>query len=224
MKRLRLSPAPAVIASCAVTVAAIKWFSSPWLVCPGIAFATMLLLGSDLIQERLQKWIEGNSMRITAAPAGLWLLYVIYAAGMGIVTIAGALTMAVYLSVPFLVLGFWSKAEPLVILCLWLPMELGIIRPILIVSAPGGDAHYAFAQLLAIDAGIVAFAVWNRTPDIGYRFEYGRDLIRDGLINFCLFAVIAIPLGFAIGFIRYSFALRKLYAAVPVFAGIFLFT
>jgi hypothetical protein len=143
---------------------------------------------------------------------------------MGIATLRGALTMAVYLSLPFIVFARWPKAEPLMILWIWLPLELGIVRQILVTHAPGADLHYAFAQLLAIDAGIVAFIVWNRTPGVGYRFEWDRMLIRIGLENFLMFAVIAIPLGFAIHFIHYSFTLRKLYTAVPVFAGIFLFT
>jgi hypothetical protein len=89
---------------------------------------------------------------------------------------------------------------------------------------PGPDLHYAFAQLLAIDAGLVAFIVWNGTPNVGFRFEVDRTYIRAGLASFVMFAVIAIPLGFAIDFIHYSFTLKKLYSAIPVFAGIFLFT
>jgi membrane protease YdiL (CAAX protease family) len=118
----------------------------------------------------------------------------------------------------------WRRVEPLIILWIWLPLEFGIIRKILITHTAGPDLHYALAQLLAIDAGILAFVIWNQTPNVGYRFEYQRAFVAAGLVNFCIFAVIAIPLGFAIHFIHYSFTLRKLYGAVPVFAGIFLFT
>jgi membrane protease YdiL (CAAX protease family) len=78
--------------------------------------------------------------------------------------------------------------------------------------------------LLAINAGIVAFIVWNRTPNVGYRFEFDRTILRAGIANFFMFAIIAIPLGLSIDFIHYSFTLKKLYAGIPVFAGIFLFT
>jgi membrane protease YdiL (CAAX protease family) len=112
----------------------------------------------------------------------------------------------------------------LVILWIWLPLELGIVRQILVTHTRGPDLHYAFAQLLAIDAGIVAFIVWNGTPNTGYRFELDRSIVRAGIANFLMFAVIAIPLGFAISFIHYSFTVQKLYTAVAVFAGIFFFT
>ena len=132
--------------------------------------------------------------------------------------------MALYLAVPFVALTLTPKLEPAVILWLWLPVELGILRAILITRQPGTDLHYIFAQLLAIDAGIIAFVVWNRTPKIGYRLEADRTIAASGFVHFALFAVIAIPLGLAIGFIRYSFAASKLYAAPLLFLGIFFFT
>jgi membrane protease YdiL (CAAX protease family) len=230
--RKRLSTNASAIVSFVLTAAAVIWFAvggqplsqALLLICPGFAFAGMLLLGSDFVQERAQESVKRTPIVIAAVPAALWILYLAYAAGMGIVTPTAMLTMAVYLSVPFLVFAISSQAEPLVILWLWLPLELGIVRQILISHSPGADLHYAFAQLLAIDAGIVAFVIWNRTPGVGYRFEVDRELVRTGLVNFFKFAVIAIPLGFAIHFIHYNFVFRKLYSAVPVFAGIFLFT
>jgi membrane protease YdiL (CAAX protease family) len=231
MTRHRLSAFCALIAGLIATAVAIFWFSRTLplgsallVVFPGIAFTIMLLLGSDRILERFQDRTRKHPAIIALAPAALWVLYLAYASGMGIATTRGALTMAVYLSIPFIVFARWPKAEPLMILWIWLPMELGIIRQILVTRTPGADLHYALAQLLGINAGIVAFIVWNRTPNVGYRFEWDRMFIRVGLENFLIFAVIAIPLGFAIHFIHYSFALRKLYAAAPVFAGIFLFT
>ena len=232
MDRYRLSSEVALIAGLAVTAAAVIWFAGAGrplaqallFVCPGLAFTGMLLLGSDHILERWQKSVTAEPVRIALVPVFLWGLYVIFAAGMGIATPAALATMAVYLSIPFLAFAVWPKAEPLVILWIWLPLELGLVRRILITHTPGTDLHYPFAQLLAIDAGIVAFIIWNRTPNVGYRFEFDRTFLRAGLANFFMFAVIAIPLGFAIDFIHYSFTLQKLYRAIPVFAGIFLFT
>jgi membrane protease YdiL (CAAX protease family) len=194
------------------------------MVCPGAAFTVMLLLGSDSIIERLRNWFRRYPVRIVGVPVALWAIYLIYAAGMGILTPLAMLVIAVYLALPFAVLSNWSSAEPLIILWIWLPLEFGIIRQILTTHRAGLDVHYALAQLLAIDAGIVAFVIWNQTPNVGYRFEYQRAFLRAGLVNFCIFAAIAIPLGFAIHFIHFSFTLRKLYSGVPVFAGIFLFT
>jgi membrane protease YdiL (CAAX protease family) len=195
-----------------------------FVVCPGLAFTAMLWLGSDSVLERIEKWVHFQPARITIVPAALWLLYLAYAAGMKIADARSALIMAAYLALPFLALSFTAKVEPLAILSLWLPLEFGIIRNVLVTRTTGTDLHYVFAQLVAIDAGIIAFAVWNRTPSIGYRFEADQRILSSGLINFLLFALIAIPLGLTIGFIRYSFAASKLYTAPLVFIGIFLFT
>jgi CAAX protease family protein len=195
-----------------------------FIACPGAAFTGMLLLGSNRVLENLKLWIHEKPARVALVPATLWLLYLVYAAGMGIVDGRAALAIAIYLSFPFLAFSLSSKFEPLVILWLWLPLEFGIIRDLLMTPRAGVGAHYVFGELLAFDVGIVAFAVWNKTPAIGYRFEADGKIMANGFIQFLLFAAIAIPLGLAIGFIRYSFTASKLYAAPLGFLGIFFFT
>ena len=192
--------------------------------CPGFALTVMLWLGSGSTIEELAEWVHARPERIALAPAGLWLLYMAYAAATETAGVGSALTMAAYLAAPFLAMSFTARAEPLVILWLWLPLELGVIRGVLITSTTGLDLHYVLAQLLALDAGVIAFAVWNRTPSIGYRFETDQKILSSGLTHFLVFAAIAIPLGSAIGFIQYSFTTSKLYTAPLLFIGIFLFT
>ena len=196
---------------------------------PGIAFTMMLMLGSDGVAERLQIWFDRRPPRIVIAPAGLWALYVSYSIGARVADARIALLMAIYLAVPFLVLSINRKRkspswpEPVAILWIWLPIELGLIRRVLMASQ-SLDLHYVFAQILAINAGIIAFAVWKQTPNIGYRFEWDRRIMRTGIVNFVVFAIIAIPLGMAIKFIQFNFYSTKLLEAPAVFAGVFLFT
>jgi hypothetical protein len=138
--------------------------------------------------------------------------------------------MAVYLSVPFLLLSRHrgtaqaTLLDATAILCIWLPIELGIARKILISAAPNNDFHYAFAQGLAVIMGLIAFAAWRGFPGIGYRFEFDRKKLSSALISFFSFAAIAIPLGFAIHFIRNAFEPSKLAIAPAAFLGIYLFT
>src|SRR5438094_9339789 len=189
---------------------------------PGFALTVMLWLGSDSTIEDLAEWVHARPERIALAPAGLWLLYMAYAAATETAGVGSALTMAAYLAAPFLAMSFTARAEPLVILWLWLPLELGVIRGVLITSTTGLDFEYVLAQVLALDAGVIAFAVWNRTPSIGYRFETDQKILSNALIHFVLLAAIAIPLGLTIGFIQYSFATAKLYASPMLFIDIFL--
>jgi uncharacterized protein len=229
MKPRRLAPVEALIIGCVITAGACIWFRSAFIVCPGVAFTIMLVMGSGQVLERLQGCIDRRPSRVILAPAVLWILYVVYAAGTGIADLAGAAVMAAYLGMPFLILQphrrpklrIWR--EPAAILWIWLPIEAGLIRRVLITNQDA-DLHYTLAQLLAIDAGIVAFAVWNRMPNIGYRFEWDRAIVRAGMVNFLAFAVIAIPLGLGIRFITFSLDASELLAAPAAYAGIFLFT
>jgi membrane protease YdiL (CAAX protease family) len=135
--------------------------------------------------------------------------------------------MCVYLSAPFLFLsrdrgrgdGTWLDA--LAILWIWLPVELGPVRRLL--AGPGNNSfNYAFAQALALNMGLIAFGAWRRLPGIGYQLEFNRRNVRTALLAFVAFAGIAIPLGFAIRFIEYSFEVRKLMLAPLALLGIYL--
>src|SRR4051794_18289498 len=113
MKRYRLSAPAALAIGVMVTIGAIVWFSmttypisrAVFIVFPGIAFTAMLLQGSDSVIEKTQRWMDAAAGRIAVVPAGMWLLYIAYAWGMGIATPTAAITMAIYLGIPFLVFG-----------------------------------------------------------------------------------------------------------------------
>src|SRR4051812_14278376 len=111
MKVRRLSPLEAVIVGSLVTAAASVYFwvalhrthDAIFLIYPGVAFTLMLLLGSGDVLERSRKSVARYPYLIVVAPAGLWGLYFLYATGMGIATAATAGIMALYLTVPFLI-------------------------------------------------------------------------------------------------------------------------
>jgi membrane protease YdiL (CAAX protease family) len=233
MNARRLSTLEAVIVGSLVTAAVFLtlWFiqhrthDAMMVIYPGTAFTLMLLLGSGTVLERGRKAVSAHPYLIVLAPLGLWGLYYLYASGMGTATAERAGVMALYLTVPFVILRSGSSkwTDPVAILWMWLPLELGLMRRVLIAGA-GADLHYAFAQLLAIDAGIIAFAIWHGTPDIGYRYEWSASIAATGFLSFLIYSAIAIPLGFEIGFIHYTFQTSKLLTAPGLFAVIFFAT
>ena len=233
MKVRRLSTLAAMIVGSLATGTASLWFwfaqhrthDAVMALYPGVAFTLMLLLGTGDVLESSRKVVARHPYLIALAPLGLWGLYFLYASGLGIATAESAGVMALYLAVPFVMLrsGSGKWADPVAMLWLWLPLELGLIRRVLIAGA-GTDLHYAFAQLLAIDAGIIAFAIWHGTPNIGYRYEWNGSIVRTGFLSFLIFSAVAIPLGFEIGFIHYRFQLSKLLYSPGLFAGIFFAT
>jgi len=198
-------------------------------ICAGVVLAGMLFLGSGKRLEDLQKVLIAQPANIFAILAALFGLYLLYSIGTNTARPQRLLVMALYLSIPFFLLTKQrgaSKATWLdlaAILWMWLPLELGVVRRLMAGSPAGGDFHDAFAEGLAINVGIIAFGGWRRLRRIGYRFEFKRKAVAVALICFVLFAAIAIPLGVAIHFIRYTFQVQKLMLAPATFVGIFLF-
>src|SRR5437867_364467 len=133
------------------------------IVCPGFALTVLLWLGSDGTIEGLAEWVHARPARIAVAPAGLWFLYMAYAAGTGTAGVRPALTMAAYLAVPFLAMSFTARAERLVFLWLCLPLKLAAIPRVLSLTTPGRMWHYVLAQFVRPVAGVFAFAVWTIT-------------------------------------------------------------
>src|SRR2546423_15298526 len=121
MKPYRLSDGTAIAIGGAVTATAVIWLAETTAtplqallaICPGFALTLMLLLGSNSTLERLKEWIQKKPVRIVSIPAGLWLLYQVYAIGMGFAMPGLATVMAVYLGVPFIVLAAFRRAGPL---------------------------------------------------------------------------------------------------------------
>ena len=198
--------------------------------CVGAVLGGMLVFGTGNRLEDLQKLLIARPARVFAIIAALFVLHLLYSIATNTARPQRLIVMALYLSFPFLLLTKQrgeSKASWLdlaAILWMWLPLELGLVRRLTAASSASADFHYAFAEGLAINVGIIAFGAWRRLRGIGYRFEFSRKTVSAGLICFLLFAAIAIPLGFAIHFIRYSFQLNKLILAPATFLGIFLFT
>jgi uncharacterized protein len=234
-----ISTKVALIIPCCAVPAATAWLIGrgfPFLnaivisMCAGTVLAGMLVFGTGKRLEDLQKLLVASPARVFAMIAALFVLYLLYAIATNTAHPQRLIVMALYLSFPFLLLTKHrgeSKATWLdvtAILWMWLPLELGLVRRLTLASSGSADFHYAFAEGLAINVGIIAFGAWRRLRGIGYRFEFSRKTVSTGLICFMVFAAIALPLGFAIHFIRYSFQLNKLILAPATFLGIFLFT
>jgi membrane protease YdiL (CAAX protease family) len=234
---LRLSTPEALIISTAGAVGGIAYLIGRGIsipsavvisVCGGAVLAGMLILGIEKSLEDLQQRLIARPAHVLVVVAALWGLYLAYSIGTNTARFQPLFVMAIYLSVPFFLLkerrgllhATWRDA--VTILWIWLPIELGLIRRVLISSAPDTDFHYGFAQALAVNMGVIAFAAWRRFPGIGYRFELDRNQVSVALFYFSVFAAIAIPLGFAIHFIRYSFEVSKLAFAPAAFLGIYL--
>src|SRR4030095_9027621 len=133
---LRLSAPEALISSSVGAIGGIAWLISRGIsipsavvisVCGGAVLACMLILGIQKSIEDLQQRLSAKPARVLAVIAALWGLYLTYSIGTDTARFQPLIGMAVYLSLPFLLLtkdrgllrSGWRDAAA--ILWIWLP-------------------------------------------------------------------------------------------------------
>jgi membrane protease YdiL (CAAX protease family) len=146
--------------------------------------------------------------RSLAWAAVLLVPYLLYALGTGTFEWLALARLGLYVGLPiFFVSLSGDRKGPgpfdlLAILALWLPFDLGLLGGIWTWPQPDGAR---FCQtILAADLALFLFVIHRRIDGVGYRFVLVRRHVLVVLGNLALFAVLAIPLGLAIGFLTYQ--------------------
>lgn len=111
--------------------------------------------------------------------------------------------------------GIWLDFA--VLLALGLAVDLRWFEP----AWPRGLA--ALGKMLLVDAGIFGFLVVRRLEGVGFDLRLTRKDLRRGVIEFLLYALIAIPLGLGLGFLHVHAVWPSLLQAVGGFVFTFLF-
>jgi membrane protease YdiL (CAAX protease family) len=154
-----------------------------------------------------------------AMPLALLVPYVIYAVGTSTFSSRALLKLAAYVLAPvalllpdrmhraaqaglrdyaaILALGFPISANWLAGIWTW-PFELYFYRP-----------------LTAVCVGSYSFIVVRNLDDVGYKLTLRKADWTEGLVNFVAFSLLAIPLGYALQFIRF----RSQSVSLAGFAG-----
>ncbi len=88
------------------------------------------------------------------------------------------------------------------VLVLWLPVDLGWLTEFRIPA--GAERTVDVTQLIGLDVGLLLFTVVTPVRDLGYCFRLRLPDLRRALIALAAIAIVVIPLGLSIGFIRYG--------------------
>lgn len=103
--------------------------------------------------------------------------------------------LALYMASPFALLRVDRKwGAVAAILAIWLPIEFRLLQWF------GVDPWVAIG--CGMTAGVLAFRSRSDILDVSAAFDLSKVEFRHAFINFALFAVLAIPLALAIGFIQ----------------------
>jgi hypothetical protein len=198
---------------------------------PGVVVAAVLLVAPMLAAgfcpasaNRLGRWLP-RTLRVIA-PALLCVPYALTAFSFGIFRWGW---LAVYTLVPVGVAFLLEQARSedpeqggnwrdfVVLLGLGLAVDLRWLEP----AWPQGLA--ALGKILLLDAGIFGFLVVRRLEGVGFDLRLTLRDLRRGLSEFCLYALIAIPLGLGLGFLHTHAVLPSPLRAVGAFVFTFLF-
>jgi membrane protease YdiL (CAAX protease family) len=156
-------------------------------------------------------WLTGKfrGRRGAAASLAIFLLpYLVYCAGTGDfrwpafakLAALAALPLGLFAAVPVANPRRLNWQDAIVLLWLFLPVIFHLISGIWTVPV---NLDF-MARLFLVGIGAWSFLIHRGTENAGYDFTISPVIIRDALVSFAGFIVIAIPLGFALRFIAWN--------------------
>lgn len=168
--------------------------------------AIQLSLAAGNLGERLAR--RAGSHRGVLIATIPFLAYLIYLAGTNSfawwrVTLAAAYTLT-----PALLTISAGAAKPgtwqdyLAMLAIFLPLKMRLLNVLWPYGGP--TVGYPAAMLLAISVALATFLFVRQFDGVGYNIVWGRDAMQAVLLHLGLLAIIVIPLGTAIRFIRFD--------------------
>ena len=186
-----------------------------------VLFSLSLTLGafigltdSGLVRE-LRHWAAHSITAAGAVPLALLAPYMIYALGTGTFSLIGLGKLAAYVLAPTALLlpdrmsrdpvGTGHRAGQVgwrdfaAMVALGLPISANWLAGIWTWPFE----LYFFRPLTAVCVGSYSFIVVRRLDDVGYKLALRKGDWIDGLANFAAFSLLAIPLGYALGFIHF---------------------
>jgi membrane protease YdiL (CAAX protease family) len=137
-----------------------------------------------------------------------FLAYLIYLTGTNSFTWSRAALAAAYTLTPVLLTisagisrpGAWQ--DYVAMLTIFLPLKLRLLSVLWTYGGP--TTGYMATMLLAISVALATFLFVRQFDGVGYNIVWGRGAVSAVLLNFGLLAIIVIPLGTTLHFIRFD--------------------
>jgi CAAX protease family protein len=184
----------------------------PWRL--GSVLAALSLLLGAFVALTNDDWVRELRFLAQRSPAmaltpslALLVPYAIFGVGTGTFSVPAALKLAAYVLTPSLLLlpdrlepaqtASWRDFAALAALAVPIPAHWlqGIWE--------WPEELYFFLPLIAVSASLWAFVVVRGLEDVGYSLAWRRRDVTKGVANFVAFAIPALPLGYALDFIRF---------------------
>ncbi|HXC32094.1 MAG TPA: CPBP family intramembrane glutamic endopeptidase [Verrucomicrobiae bacterium] len=168
--------------------------------------AIQLLLAVGNAGERMARRAGSNfGVLLSFLPFAVYLVYARETGTFGwrSAALAGAFTLVPLLlaiSAGAAKAGAWQ--DYLSMIAIFLPVKLGwLVR---LWPYPSTQFAYFLSMLLAVNVALATFLFVRQFDGVGYNIVWSRDAVLAVLIHFAILAVILIPLGMALHFIRFD--------------------
>ena len=212
---LATAAAAFILASVAIVTRTARPASTAALVAAAVLF--VLVPGAYIafsvygVRQSFRSLVAGlqPALRLVAGPALLLAAAVGYAAAVGLPIGSRLASYAAYLLLPPLLLAvprtssagerYVPVRELAVVLALWLPIEFRVLPPLPLPAPNGMDMR----KLVGLVDAMYLFLVARPLSRIGYTYRLTmRDVVTAAVV-FLIYAVVALPIGFATGFITW---------------------
>ena len=170
-----------------------------------------LVLSVESVRWFIQSRVSAlpATIQLLAGPALLLFVVVGYAASSGLTVVPRFAAYAPYLLIPPLFLAPPPRAsgatprvplrELAIVFALWLPIEFRILPPLPLPAPNGADMQ----KLVGLVEAMYLFLVVRPLSGIGYTYRLTvRDVVT-AVVVFLVYAVVALPIGLATGFIAW---------------------
>jgi CAAX protease family protein len=182
------------------------WRLAAFFLCLSLVLGVFVALTETRFVHVLREWAAASRAAALGLPFLLMVPYLIFAFGTGTFSLVGAGKLAAYIAVPTLLLlpdrlhratrAGWRDFAAM--LALGLPVAANWLQGIW--TWP--EDLYFFRPIYSVMIGGYAFMVLRNLEGVGYRLTFRWKDVTEALINFTGFALIAIPLGIALGFLH----------------------
>jgi len=174
----------------------------------------------------LRRTAGKSPLAAAALPLLLLCPYIVYASGTHSFSLRALLKLAAYLLVPTLLLlpdRHWHRATAnwrdfAAMAAIAVPIPAGWLRDIWIWP----EDLYFLLPLTAVCSGVYAFVALRHLEGVGYSLLWRKADVVTGLANWLVFTIIAIPLGYALHFIRFHANSVSSGSMLLQFVGIYL--
>jgi membrane protease YdiL (CAAX protease family) len=191
-----------------------------------LLFALYLVPGFSVLRERVSRRVRGIPGACVSIGAFL-LPYLFYAAGTGDFRWTAGIRLFAFAALPFGLFaalpvrdsGRLNWQDIVVLLWLFVPVVFGRIGGIW--NVPVNLDFVTRVFLVAV--GAWAFLIIRGIEHSGYEFRFTPGVLRDALESLAWYAVIAIPVGFAMRFLAWHPQWRGLASFARDYVTIFLF-